>query len=82
MKIVNINVIFVASSLIATAAFAANLSAIGVIKSVDTKSDSITLVDGSKYTLSEGFEAETFKAGQNVSIVFTTKNGKMVASSV
>ena len=82
MKLLSIPAIFAASTLIATVAFAANLSANGVIKSVDTKSDSITLVDGSKYVLSEGFEAETFHAGQKVAIVFTTKNGKMMASSV
>ncbi len=82
MKILSIPALFAASTLIATVAFAANMSANGVIKSVDTKSDSITLVDGSQYILSEGFEAETFKAGQNVAIIFTTKSGKMMASSV
>ena len=82
MKIMSLPVFFAASCLLATAAFAASLSANGVVKSVDTKHDSITLVDGSTYTLAEGFEAETFKAGEKVAIVFQKKNGKMMASSV
>lgn len=82
MKIINLSVMTLAVCLFASTAFAANMSANGVIKSVDSKHDSITLVDGGVYTLSEGFEAETFKAGEKVNIVFETKNGKMIASSV
>jgi Cu/Ag efflux protein CusF len=63
-------------------AFAASMSASGVVKSVDTKHDSITLADGSVYTLGEGFEAETFKTGQKVTISFKMNGGKMMASSV
>ncbi len=81
MKIV-IPVFVAASSLLATAAFAANISATGVVKSVNTKGDSIKLVDGSVYILKEGFEAENFKAGEKVAIIFAMKNGKMIASSV
>ena len=74
---------FVATiGLIATAAFAASMTANGVVKSVDTKGDSITLVDGSVYTLAEGFEAEKFVAGEKVTIIFKSKNGKMIATSV
>lgn len=82
MKLFNFPVCFAAASLLATAAFAADMSATGVVKSVDTKGDAITLVDGSVYILSEGFEAENFKAGEKVAIVFAMKNGKMIASSV
>ena len=74
--------IFAATGLIATAAFAASMTANGVVKSVDTKGDSITLVDGSVYTLAEGFEAEKFVAGEKVTIIFKNKNGKMIATSV
>jgi Cu/Ag efflux protein CusF len=81
MKIV-IPVFVAAASLLATMAFAANMSASGVIKSVSTKGDSITLVDGSVYILKEGSEAEDFKAGEKVAIVFVKTNGKMMASSV
>jgi Cu/Ag efflux protein CusF len=82
MKIINLPAVFAASLLLATTAFAASMSTSGVVKSVDTKHDSITLMDGSSYTLGEGFEAETFKAGEKVAIVFVKKNGKMMASSV
>jgi Cu/Ag efflux protein CusF len=82
MKIINLPVFFATSCLLATVAFAANMSANGVVKSIDNKDDSITLMDGSVYTLAEGFEAETFKTGQKVAIIFVTKNGKMMASSV
>jgi Cu/Ag efflux protein CusF len=82
MKIIQLPTMFAATLLVATAAFSAGMSASGVVKSVDTRNDSITLVDGSAYTLGEGFEAETFKPGQKVTIVFQKKKGKMVASSV
>ena len=82
MKIINLSVMTVAACLFAATAFAANMSANGVIKSVDSQHDAITLVDGSVYTLVEGFEAETFKTGEKVNIVFETKHGKMIASSV
>ena len=82
MKLFNIPVFVAATSLLATAVFAASMSATGVVKSVDTKGDAITLVDGNVYILSEGLEAENFKAGEKVAIVFAMKNGKMIASSV
>lgn len=82
MKLVNIPVSFVAVSLFATISAAASMSAIGVVKAVDTKHDSITLMDGKIYVLGEGFEAETFKIGEKVSIIFKKKNGRIVASSV
>ena len=82
MKISNFLIMIAAACIFATIASAANMSASGVIKSVDSQHDSITLVGGGVYTLSEGFEAETFKAGEKVNIIFETKNGKMIASSV
>lgn len=82
MKIINLSVMMAAACFFATTAFAASMSANGVIKSVDSQHDSITLVEGGVYTLGEGFEAETFKVGEKVNIVFETKNGKMIASSV
>ena len=72
----------VCATLLATAAFAAGISATGVIKSVDKKGDAIILTDGKVYTLSEGFEAEKFKAGEKVAVIYDMKNGKMVATSV
>jgi Cu/Ag efflux protein CusF len=82
VKIFNLPTILATSCMLATVSLAAGTSANGVVKSVDTKGDSITLMDGSVYTLTEGFEAETFKPGQKVTVVFVIKNGKMMASSV
>ncbi len=80
MKKISIPVFFATSCMLATMALAATTN--GVVKSVDTKGDSITLVDGSVYILTEGFEAETFKPGQKVAVTFATKNGKLMASSI
>lgn len=82
MKNIYVTIFASATGLLATAAFAANLSATGIVKSVDTKNDAITLVNGSVYTLTEGFEAEKFKVGENVTVIFKMKNGKMIATSV
>ena len=82
MKIINLSVMTVAACLFATTAFAANMSTSGVIKSIDAPNDAITLVDGGVYTLGNEMEAEAFKAGEKVNIVFETKHGKMIASSV
>ena len=49
-------------------------SATGVVKNVDMKKDSITLSDGKVYILTEGFEAETFKAGEKVVMFYNAAN--------
>lgn len=54
----------------------------GIVKSVDSSHDAITLNDGSTYTLAEGSEAEDFKPGTKVEVTFTKQNGKNVATSV
>ncbi len=64
-----------------TAAFAK--ADTGTIQSVDKNGDSITLSDGKTFTLPEGIEAETLKAGDKVVVTYTTtKAGKLAASSV
>ncbi len=82
MKKILIPVLVAAGGLIANAAFAASMAANGIVKSVDTKHDSIMLNDGSEYTLAEGSEAEDFVIGEKVTIKFKTQNGKMIATSV
>ena len=82
MKAIYLPAMFAASLLLATSAFAATQSASGVIKSIDAKNDSITLVDGKSFILGNEMEAETFKVGQNIVITFTMVDGKMTASSV
>lgn len=61
---------------------AAAADAQGTIKSVDPKTDSITLSDGKTFVLSEGVEAETLKAGEKVKVTYSTTAGKLTASKV
>ncbi len=82
MKIINLFMVMAAACLFATTAFAATTSVTGVIKSIDAPNDSITLVGGVTYTLGNEMEAETFKTGERVKIIFETKKGKIIASSV
>lgn len=68
--------------IVSSAAFAASMDATGVIKSIDTKANSITLADGKTYSLPAGFAISTLKAGEKVSLVYDMKNSQMVATSV
>lgn len=68
--------------IISSAAFAAAMDASGVIKTIDTKANSITLVDGKTYLLPAGFAINSLKAGEKVAVVYDMKNNKMVATSV
>jgi Cu/Ag efflux protein CusF len=70
-------VLAVASS---TGAFAK--SATGTVASIDKNADSITLSDGKTFTLPEGIEAETLKIGEKVVVTYSTKAGKLAASSI
>ncbi len=63
-----------------TGAFAK--AATGTIASVDTKGDAITLSDGETFTLPEGIEAETLHVGEKVVVTYSTKAGKLAASSI
>ena len=67
---------------ISSAAFAAAMDATGVIKTIDTKANSITLTDGKTYGLPAGFAVNTLKTGEKVSLVYDMKNNQMVATSV
>ena len=82
MKAIYLPAFFAASLLFATASFAAAQTTSGVIKTIDAKNDSITLVDGKSFILGNEMEAEAFKVGENIVIKFTMVNGKMTASSV
>ena len=68
--------------IISSAAFAAAMDASGVIKTIDTKANSITLADGKTYLLPAGFAINSLKAGEKVAVVYDMKNNKMVATSV
>jgi Protein of unknown function (DUF1344) len=66
--------------LLATRAQAAETT--GTVRSVNTKSDSITLSDGKVYSLPEGIEAESVKTGERVKIIYSQSKVKNQASSL
>ena len=67
---------------LATAPVALAATDIGVVKSVDSKGDAITLDDGKVFVLAEGTEVESVKVGSKVKVTFSVKSGKMVATKV
>jgi Cu/Ag efflux protein CusF len=71
-----------ASLLASTAALAASQSASGEIKSIDAKQATITLKTGETFQLPKSFDVKSLKAGENVSVTYDNKNGKMMASAV
>jgi hypothetical protein len=60
----------VAAALMLTSvsAFAADTSTTGVIKAFDMKAMTLTLADGTVYTLPKGFKDPGLKAGEKVTI--------------
>jgi Cu/Ag efflux protein CusF len=63
-----------------TAVFAAEMT--GTVKAIDKSHDSITLTDGKTFTLPEGIEAETLKVGEKIKVVYSSKAGKLLATSI
>ena len=72
----------VTGAFLVSASTAFSATAVGVVKSVDTKGDAITLSDGKVFILAEGTEAESFKVGEKVKVTFQLKAGRMVATKV
>ncbi|MES2145202.1 MAG: DUF1344 domain-containing protein [Pseudomonadota bacterium] len=64
------------------AAFAAPTMTTGVIKSMDAKTQTVTLADGSVYVLPKGFNAKTLKVGEKVAVAWTLSAGKNVAETI
>jgi len=62
------------------AAWAADVQ--GKIKSVDTSEKSFMLEDGTKIWLGEGVAIETVKEGADVTVSYSEKDGKNVATTV
>jgi Cu/Ag efflux protein CusF len=65
---------------VSTAAFGSQTT--GTVKTVDKNHDAITLTNGKRFTLPEGIEAETLKVGERVTIVYSTKAGRTVVSTI
>ena len=77
-----------AATTAAVAAPAASMAAMtptttkGTIKSIDSKSLSVTLTNGSRYHFAKGFAFSKFKVGEKVSIVWEWKSKKHTASAM
>ena len=54
----------------------------GTVQSIDMNAMTLTLDDGTVYTLPEGFENADIKAGSKVVIDWDIKDGKNVANEV
>lgn len=82
MKSKFVPAVIVAVALSSVAAFAANTNTTGVIKSIDAKTQQVTLADGTTYMLPKGFNAGTLKAGEKVVIGWYMAGSKHMADSV
>lgn len=71
-----------AAIVIVTAAGAHAAESTGTVRSVNTKTDAITLSDGMTYTLPERIEAESLQVGEKVKITYSSSKGHNKASSV
>ena len=67
---------------LATAPVVLAATDVGLVKSVNSKGDAITLDDGNVFVLAEGTEAESVKVGSKVKVTFSVKSGKLVATKV
>ena len=56
-----------------SAVFAAGMEATGTIKAVDAKAMTVTMEDGTLYSLPAGFKIDAFKAGQKVTLTWELK---------
>lgn len=66
----------------ATLAFAAPQHANGTIKSYDAKAMSLTLTDGTTYSLNKSFKDPGLKAGEKVSIAWAMQGKAKTAETV
>jgi Cu/Ag efflux protein CusF len=66
----------------ASSAFAAVLSATGVVKSIDPAKKAVVLENGDTYGLPAKFDAAKLKVGEKVKIFYQKKGDQMVASKV
>ena len=72
----------VVTALFAAVSIANAADATGVIKSIDTVKDTITLADGATYSAPASVKLSNYKVGQKVAITYTQSNGKMVVSAL
>ncbi len=54
----------------------------GIVKDLNPQAASLTLEDGTQFSLPEGIDLEGIKAGDEVTVAYETKEGKKVAKEV
>lgn len=64
----------------ASAAFAADTT--GVVKSIDMKTDMVTLSDGMAYTAAKGVSLSNVKVGEKVAVTYSQKGKAMEATMI
>jgi hypothetical protein len=69
-------------ALVAAVSVAYAADAVGVIKSIDTAKDMITLDNGSSYWASSAVKLSGFKVGEKVDVTYTATAGKMEMSAL
>jgi hypothetical protein len=72
----------VALPLLATAAFAAGQSDTGMIKRISTAKGTLELSDGKTFSVPKSVKLSAFKANEKVTVLYTTTNGRMLATSI
>ena len=72
----------VAVALSSVASFAADTMTTGEIKAFDLKAGTLTLADGTVYSLPSAFKDPGLKVGEKVTVAWQMANTKHVADSV
>jgi Cu/Ag efflux protein CusF len=71
-----------AAALLATVSLASAADVTGSITAVDATAATVTLDNGSTYTLPANADKSAWKVGDKVKITYDTANGKMTATAV
>ncbi|MEO8241219.1 MAG: DUF1344 domain-containing protein [bacterium] len=62
-----------AAVMVGSSVFAASMQAAGTIKAIDAKAMTVTMSDGTVYTLPAGFKLTDFKVGESVKLTWEQK---------
>ena len=71
-----------AAALLSTASLSFAADATGTITAIDTTAGTVTLDNGSIYTLASGLKADAWKVGDKVMVTYDEADGKMTATAV
>ena len=69
-------------ALLGAISVASAADAVGIIKSIDTSKDMVTLDNGSTYSAPATMKLSTFKVGQKVDVTYSGSGAKMEMSAM